>query len=76
MEGKTKMQQFKELDFGGMFLMCSGMVLVLLGISFGGVNYPWKSVGAIVPIVVGTVLLVVFGFYGKNWLWFLDAFWC
>jgi hypothetical protein len=46
--------------------MCLGMVLVLLGSSFGGANYPWKSVGAIAPIVIGTVLLVVFGFCGKN----------
>ena len=76
MEGKTKIQQFRELDFGGMLFMCSGMVLVLLGNSLGGVNYPWKSAGATAPIVIGTVLLVVFGFYGKNCLWLLDAFWC
>jgi len=52
------------------------MVLVLLGNSLGGVKYPWKSAGATAPIVIGTVLLVVFGFYGKNCLWLLDAFWC
>jgi hypothetical protein len=66
MEGKTRMQQFKGLDFGGKLLICSGMVLVLLGTSFGGVNYPSKNVGATAPIVIGTVLLVVFGFYGKK----------
>ena len=65
LEGKTKMQQFKELDFGGILLVCAGMVLLLLGISWGGVKYPWKSAGAIVPIVLGSSLLISFGFYGK-----------
>jgi hypothetical protein len=40
-EGKTRWDQVKELDFVGFFLFTSGMVLFLLGISFGGSKYPW-----------------------------------
>ena len=40
-EGKTAWGQVKETDFGGCFLFISGIVLFLLGISFGGNQFPW-----------------------------------
>lgn len=66
MEGKTKLQQFKELDFAGVVLMTAGIVLLLLGISWGGVDYPWSSARPIATIVLGALLLIGFGFYGMN----------
>ena len=36
---------------------------MLLGISWGGVTYPWKSAGVIVPILIGALTLVIFGFW-------------
>ncbi|KAF2817439.1 MFS general substrate transporter [Mytilinidion resinicola] len=36
----------------------------VIGISFGGLQYPWKSATVISMIVVGGVLLIVFGLYG------------
>lgn len=41
--GKTKLQQFKELDFVGILLFIAGTVLFLIGLSWGGTTYPWKS---------------------------------
>ena len=37
-EGKTRMQQFKELDFGGIVLFISGFVIFIIGLSWGKVN--------------------------------------
>ena len=41
--GKTKWEQFKELDFVGIFLFIAGTVIFLIGLSWGGTTYPWKS---------------------------------
>jgi hypothetical protein len=40
-EGKTPYQQFLSLDWVGFFLLVAGLLLFLLGISFGGHFYPW-----------------------------------
>lgn len=36
---------------------------MLLGISWGGITYPWKSAGVIAPIIIGIFSLVSFGFW-------------
>lgn len=36
---------------------------MLLGISWGGQTYPWKSAGVIVPIVLSAVTLVALGLW-------------
>jgi len=51
------------LDWIGIFLYGSGVVLFLLGISFGGTEMPWKSAGPIAMIVIGLLLLIALGFY-------------
>ncbi|KAF2836149.1 fungal trichothecene efflux pump [Patellaria atrata CBS 101060] len=61
--GKSKWQQFKELDFVGMFLFVAGCVLFLIGLSWGGQAYPWSSARVIATIVVGIVTLIAFGLY-------------
>ncbi|CAO2654543.1 Nn.00g112760.m01.CDS01 [Neocucurbitaria sp. VM-36] len=61
--GKTKWQQFKELDFVGIFLFIAGTVLFLIGLSWGGTTYPWKSAAVICTIVLGAFTLVAFGLY-------------
>ncbi|RDW83435.1 fungal trichothecene efflux pump [Coleophoma crateriformis] len=66
-EGKSKWQQVKELDFVGMFLFISGTVLFLIGLSWGGGVYPWKSAAVICTIVIGALLIVVLGIY-ESWI--------
>jgi hypothetical protein len=40
-EGATKWDQVKELDYTGLLLFVSGLVLFLLGLTFGGSKYKW-----------------------------------
>lgn len=52
-EGKTRFRQFKELDFIGLLLFGGGLTSFLLGISFGGNPYPWRSAAVVAPTVIG-----------------------
>jgi predicted MFS family arabinose efflux permease len=40
-EGKTKSQQVKSLDYVGFVLFAIGLCLFLVGLSFGGTQFPW-----------------------------------
>jgi len=40
-EGASTWQQILETDFVGSFVFIAGLVLFLLGLSFGGSRYPW-----------------------------------
>ncbi|KAJ4263814.1 hypothetical protein NW762_005847 [Fusarium torreyae] len=66
--GKTRMQQTKELDWIGMFLFLAGCVLFLVGLSWGGTTYPWKSAEVLCTLIIGIVTLVGFFVY--------EAFFC
>lgn len=61
--GKTKWQQFKELDFIGLFLFLAGCVLFLIGLSWGGSKYTWTSAHVLSFIIIGVVTLIVFVLY-------------
>lgn len=62
-DGKTKRQLLKEMDYVGILLFIAGGTLFLLGVNFGGRNYPWKSPKVIAPIVVGLCSYVALAFY-------------
>ncbi|KAH7119864.1 fungal trichothecene efflux pump [Dendryphion nanum] len=62
-ERKSKKQQLSELDYPGMFLWTSGLVLFLMGLSWGGGIYPWKSAAVICTLVIGAACLVIFGLW-------------
>ena len=53
------------MDFGGIVLFSGGLILFLLGLSWGGELYPWGSARVIATLVVGLVVLVIFVLYGK-----------
>ncbi|WQF78906.1 Putative sugar transporter, major facilitator transporter Str1/Tri12, MFS transporter superfamily [Colletotrichum destructivum] len=55
---KTKRQLLKELDYIGIFLWTTGLTLLLLGVSWGGVMFPWGSPATISSLTIGTALLV------------------
>jgi uncharacterized membrane protein len=61
--GNPRRKYLKEFDYGGTFLFILGMLLFLMGISWGGSYYPWKSVHVIVTLTVGFLLLVAFVLY-------------
>lgn len=63
--GKSEWQQFRELDWGGLFLYTAGLVIFLVGLSWGGQTYPWASAHVVSTIVVGGITLIAFALYGK-----------
>ncbi|KAB5517299.1 fungal trichothecene efflux pump [Coniochaeta sp. 2T2.1] len=62
-QGKTKWQQFKELDFIGILLFIAGCVLFLIGLSWGGQAYPWVSAPVLCTIIIGIFTLAGFVVY-------------
>ena len=69
-EGKSIRKQLAELDYGGILLFVGGLVSLVLGLSWGGGLYPWKSPSVIAPLVIGFVTLGVFAVYG---MWPLEV---
>ncbi|KAK1053699.1 hypothetical protein LTR33_014323 [Friedmanniomyces endolithicus] len=59
-EDRTKMQQLKRQDFIGLLLFTGGLILFIMGLSWGGGTYPWNSAHVIACIVVGFLTLVAF----------------
>ena len=50
------------MDWSGVFLLNSGLLLLLVGISIGG-EHPWSSATVLAPLVIGIVELLAF------WVW-------
>lgn len=62
--GKDKIWKWvKRYDYLGTILFIVGMVLFLMGLTWGGTVYPWRSGRVIATIVVGAVTLVAFLLY-------------
>lgn len=57
------MDQIKRIDYIGFFLYGGGLVCLLLALSWGGRQYPWKSPQCISTLVIGVVVLVTFVLY-------------
>ncbi|KAI1283513.1 major facilitator superfamily domain-containing protein [Xylaria sp. FL0933] len=58
-EGDWKLK-LKAVDFIGIALTLAGTTIFLLGLTWGGVDYPWNSAHVIAALVVGFVVCVVF----------------
>ncbi|KAL3422194.1 major facilitator superfamily transporter [Phlyctema vagabunda] len=50
----------KAIDWAGSLLIVGGTLMVLLGLEFGGITYPWGSVTVICLIVFGIVVAGLF----------------
>ncbi|CAK7234547.1 hypothetical protein SBRCBS47491_008984 [Sporothrix bragantina] len=53
-------QQLRGLDYIGILLFTGGLFVFLLGLSWGGQGYAWKSAQVISTMVVGGVTLIGF----------------
>ncbi|KKK18442.1 hypothetical protein P175DRAFT_0484584 [Aspergillus ochraceoroseus IBT 24754] len=62
-EGLSKSEIIKRIDFVGGFLSICGLILFLAGMQWGGYQYPWKSAHVLVPLILGFMMLVAFGFW-------------
>jgi hypothetical protein len=62
MHGKSRRKAIQELDWTGVFLLNSGILLVLVGISVGS-SHPLTSGVVLGPFIVGVVELLAFIFW-------------
>lgn len=67
-DGVSKLKLVAEMDYVGLFLFTAGCVLFLVGLNFGGRQYPWRHAAVIAPIIVGFGLLVLLFF----WIFYTD----
>ncbi|KAJ2615015.1 hypothetical protein H4S08_001443 [Coemansia sp. RSA 1365] len=59
----TLIEKAKRIDVGGALLSILGIVLLLLGLSWGGRDHEWSSTQVICTLVFGLVTLVAFAIY-------------
>lgn len=57
------MKWVKRYDYVGTALFIAGIILFLMGLTWGGSVYPWKSAHVIATTVAGGVTLIAFGCY-------------
>ena len=60
---RTYMDELRRVDWIGMLLLVAGLVLFLLGVSWGGQPLPWSSSRILGLIITGGILLIIFGFW-------------
>ncbi|KAL4246489.1 MFS transporter superfamily protein [Abortiporus biennis] len=64
---RTPSQSLKEkllrIDWIGNILIVSSSASVVIGLSYGGVKYPWSSANVVVPLVLGFIGMAVFVAY-------------
>ena len=49
-----------RVDYAGSFMAIVFSVLLLLGLTWGGVTHPWTSAAVLVPLVLSGVMFVLF----------------
>ncbi|KAK4613981.1 Efflux pump dotC [Fulvia fulva] len=55
-------QGLLAVDWSGTLTITGGVLMILLGLTYGGITYPWNSATVICLIVFGAVTLVLFVF--------------
>lgn len=64
-EGTSRKEIAKKIDFLGGFLSIAGFSLLLVGLQSGGYQFPWRSAKVLAPLIVGAVLLIIFVYYER-----------
>lgn len=63
LEGQTKWQALKALDWTGLVLLNVGVILFLVPLSLGGSTFPWGHPGVIAPLVISVVFFITFAIW-------------
>ncbi|OQN97080.1 hypothetical protein B0A48_16884 [Cryoendolithus antarcticus] len=58
--GLSRNEILAQIDYVGGFLSIAGMLLFMMGMQWGGYQYPWTSVHTLVPLILGIVMLIGF----------------
>lgn len=53
-------QKLLQIDYIGSLLTIASSILLLLGLNWGGVTYPWTSAAALVPLLLGAAVFALF----------------
>ncbi|KAJ7066027.1 iron permease [Mycena amicta] len=59
----TIREKLGEVDWIGNAIVIAGSALAIIGLTWGGIRFPWGSAQVLAPLIIGLVTLVVFGFY-------------
>jgi hypothetical protein len=59
----TLSEKLSKIDFVGNILITSSTTSVVIGLTWGGIQYPWSSASVLVPLVLGLVGLAAFVVY-------------
>ncbi|KAK4569575.1 hypothetical protein LTR86_003338 [Recurvomyces mirabilis] len=59
-QGLTSSQILRQIDWVGGALSIPGMLLFMMGMQWGGYQYPWSSAHVLVPLILGAVLIIGF----------------
>lgn len=71
-QGKpNRWHHLKHMDYPGIALFVGGLAVFLIGLSWGGQAYPWKSSHVIVATSVGGLALIAFALWEA--FWFLET---
>ncbi|KAH8696067.1 major facilitator superfamily domain-containing protein [Talaromyces proteolyticus] len=72
----TVADEFRSIDFAGIALLLSGVVLLVTALTWGGNSYPWKSVQVLPTLIIGSALLIAFCLWGMfiPWPFYLSLF--
>lgn len=60
---QSRMERIKSFDWVGLVLFVGGLLIFLIGLSWGGSVHPWRSAQVIALIVCGGCVLIVFVIY-------------
>ncbi|CAK3876209.1 related to MFS drug efflux pump [Lecanosticta acicola] len=63
--GLSRREMLRRIDYGGAFFSSVGLTLAIIGINWGGIDYPWKSAQVICMLTFGFLFLIMFGIYEK-----------
>jgi MFS family permease len=59
----SPMSELQRLDWTGVFLFTTGIILFALPMSWAGNLYAWNSFRTLLPLLLGVTILVAFAFY-------------
>ncbi|KAF1348687.1 major facilitator superfamily domain-containing protein [Delphinella strobiligena] len=59
-QGLSRSEIVSQIDYVGGILSVVGMILFMMGMQWGGYQYPWSSAHVLAPLILGAVFLVAF----------------
>ncbi|KAK4548278.1 hypothetical protein LTR36_010148 [Oleoguttula mirabilis] len=62
-QGLSKKEVLSQIDYVGGILSIAGMLLFMMGMQWGGYEYPWGSAHVLAPLILGAVFLIAFGLW-------------